>query len=91
MIKVKNLTGTSDNNPPIGYASWRAWWEAKTKRKFGICSCSDCRSSAQVGAHVQKVGSDNRWYIVPLCSPCNTGKKNQEFYVREEDLVAVNS
>lgn len=91
MTKVKNLNGTSDNTPPIGYSTWKAWWEAKTGRRFGTCSCYGCNSSAQVGAHVQKVGSDNRWYIVPLCSSCNTGRKNEEFYVQDADLVAVNS
>ena len=91
MTKVKNLNGTSDNTPPRGYSSWRAWWEAQTGRRFGTCSCSSCASSATVGAHVQKVGSDNKWYIVPLCSSCNVSKKNVEFYVRDADLVAVNS
>jgi hypothetical protein len=92
MIKVKNLNGTSDNTPPKGYTSWRSWWEAKKGRKFDTCSCSGCKSSATVGAHVQKASStDKSWYIVPLCSSCNKKPKSEEFEVREYDLVAVNS
>ena len=56
MTKVKNLNGTDDNKVPSGYKSWKDWWETKKKRKFGTCSCGDCSSDAEVGAHVQKVG-----------------------------------
>ena len=91
MTKVKNLNGTSDNLPPRGFSSWRSWWEAKTHRRFGTCSCYGCSSAAQVGAHVQKVFGGNEWYIVPLCSACNVGRKNVSFYVQDADLVRVNS
>ena len=91
MIKVKNLNGTSDNAPPAGYSSWKQWWEEKKGRKFGTCSCGDCNSSAEVGAHVQKAYStDLKWYIVPLRTGCNVGKKNVIFEVRENDLEPVN-
>lgn len=92
MTKVKNLNGTTDNKVPSGYSSWKEWWEKKTNRKFSDCSCGDCKKTADVGAHVQKAeGSDKKWYIVPLCTSCNTGKKNVVFEVRDNDLVAVNS
>ena len=90
MTKVKNLNGTDDNKVPSGYKSWKHWWETKKKRKFGTCSCGDCSSDAEVGAHVQKVGPSDRWYIVPLCISCNVGKKNVEFEVRDNDLEPVN-
>jgi hypothetical protein len=91
MTKVKNLNGTSDNKVPAGFNSWKDWWEKQTGRKFGNCSCNECGSSAEVGAHVQKSGAiDRKWYIVPLCNQCNVGKKNVEFYVKDNDLVAVN-
>jgi hypothetical protein len=90
MTLVKNLNGTTDNRPPYGFSSWKDWWEAKTGRRFGFCSCSSCSQRATVGAHVQKVGMDRKWYIVPLCGSCNTGKKNVQFYVADADLVAVN-
>lgn len=92
MTKVKNLNGTDDNNPASkGYSTWKEFWEDKTKRKFSDCSCGACKQLAKVGAHVQKnSGSDNKWYIVPLCISCNTGKKDKVFDVRDNDLVAVN-
>lgn len=93
MTKVKNLNGTSDNNPRSkGYATWKEFWEDKTKRKFSTCSCGECIATATVGAHVQKANSsDMKWYIVPLCNSCNVGKKGIVFEVRDNDLVAVNS
>lgn len=93
MTKVKNLNGTSDNDPKKkGYSSWKSFWEDKTGREFSSCSCSGCLESASVGAHVQKVSLDDRkWYIVPLCNSCNVSKKDEVFEVRNDDLVAVNS
>jgi hypothetical protein len=91
MTKVKNLNGTSDNKAPSGYTSWRNWWETKKNRKFSTCSCVDCIKNAEVGAHVQKVGPSDKWYIVPLCNSCNVGKKNLVFEVRDNDLEPVNS
>lgn len=92
MVKVKNLNGTSDNAAPKGYSSWKDFWEKNTGREFGTCSCKGCSNDAVHGSHVQKTDpTDRKWYIVPLCDQCNTGKKNTEFEVREYDLVAVNS
>ncbi|CAA7603141.1 Hypothetical protein DEACI_3964 [Acididesulfobacillus acetoxydans] len=91
MVKVKNLNGTGDNTPPGGYSSWKEWWESKKRRRFGICSCDDCSSRAEVGAHVQKVSSTDRsWYIVPLCVACNKKPKAEVFEVRGSDLEAAN-
>lgn len=91
MVKVKNLNGTSDNNPPSPYLTWKEWWEDKKGRKVGICSCEGCLNRAEVGAHVQKANvSDRKWYIVPLCTRCNVSKKNVEFSVNENDLEPVN-
>lgn len=89
MTKVKNLNGTSDNDPPYGYDSWKEFWEDKTGRSFGTCSCKGCDKVAVHGSHVQKVNGDGKWYIVPLCDTCNVGKKDIEFEVRDNDLVWV--
>ena len=93
MTKVKNLNGTSDNDPTKkGYSSWKEFWEEKKGKKFSSCSCSGCLKSASVGAHVQKDSlADRKWYIVPLCISCNVSKKDEVFEVRDNDLVAVNS
>ena len=88
MVKVKNLHNTSDRKPK-NYSTWKEFWEAKKCYWPDDCSASDCNASAEVGAHVKKVGSsDNSWYIVPLCSGCN--KRNDEFEVPEYRLVPVN-
>ncbi len=84
---VKNLHGTSDNNPPAGYSSWLSFWEDKTGRKAREC----CRCGSYnnlVGAHVQKVYGSKEWYIVPLCSACN--KTESEFDINIYDMVLVN-
>ncbi|MBD5416998.1 MAG: hypothetical protein HDR50_04930 [Desulfovibrio sp.] len=92
MVKVKNLKGTSDNPPPAGCSSWREFWEEKQVWPFETCSCKGCTRDAEHGAHVQKADStDRKWYIVPLCAKCNIGKKDTEFEVDEDDLVAVDS
>lgn len=85
---VRNINGTSDNKPD-NYDSWLAFWTAKTKRNAPLCSCNDCFSKSQVGAHVQEPGNNtsDKWYIVPLCKKCN--KKSDSFKVLTIDLVPV--
>jgi hypothetical protein len=91
MIEVKNLNGTTDNDPPEGYSTWKEFWEDKKEKDFSTCSCKDCSNDAEVGAHVKKANSsDNKWYIVPLCTSCNHKTKDEVFEVREYDLVPVN-
>lgn len=88
MVKVINLHNTGDRKPK-NYSTWKEFWKAEKGFWPGTCSASDCAESAEVGAHVKKVGSsDNRWYIVPLCSGCN--KRTDEFDVSENRLVPVN-
>lgn len=71
-MRVKNVNGSGRFSAPAGYRSWLDYWEKKTGSKAFFCSASNCFSSNLVGAHVQKANStDNRWYIIPLCSSCN--------------------
>ena len=92
MIKVKNVNGSGRYVSPAGYSTWLDYWEAHSGKTASRCSATDCHKlgrSNLVGAHVQKVyGSDNNWYIVPLCRGCNT--RIDEFYV-DETLVPVPS
>jgi len=85
---VRNIIGTTDNKPN-GYNSWLDFWHDKTKRLPSFCSCDDCSSSAEVGAHVQEPGNNtsDKWYIVPLCKKCN--KKSDSFKVLSINLVPV--
>lgn len=90
-VEVKNLHGTSDNTPngTDKNLSWKEWWEKRTQKRFGECSCSSCTNFADVGAHVKKTdSSDGKWYIVPLCYSCNA--KKEPFRVLKIDLVPVN-
>lgn len=91
-VYVKNLHGTSSEKykePPKGYTSWRAFWEKKIGRKFGLCSAIDCGEDAEVGGHVIKVGSSREWYIVPLCKEHNSYANDKEFCVMKDDLCPV--
>lgn len=78
MARVKNVLGSSRFAPPTGYSSWLDYWEKQTGEKKSICGASDCSEKGLVGAHVQKVGcNDKKWYITPLCKSCN--QRTDEF------------
>lgn len=68
-MKLTNINGTSDNTCEC--SSWLEHWKT-----FGglysvsMCAVEGCKEKAEVGAHVQKAGSDD-WYIVPLCKSHN--------------------
>ena len=97
-MKVKNLNGTSENNPkPVcNCKNWLEHWE-KNKYPKGDKQAGWCRAcrkkiehSKLNGAHVIKVGSDDQnRYIVPLCDSCH-GKANAEYEVNAVDLVSAN-
>jgi hypothetical protein len=88
-ILVKNINGTANRIPPVGYSSWLDFWEKKTGLKATKCNNVACSTTKDlVGAHVIKVNSvDQKWYIVPLCKACNA--KTDSFYVAGP-LVPVN-
>ena len=84
---VKNVIGSSRFVKPSGYASWLDYWKAITGKNPHFCSASGCIKTDLVGAHVQKAYStDQKWYIVPLCSSCNQRTDTFEVY---ETLVPV--
>ena len=97
-IPVKNIKGTGENARTIS-GSWLEFWERKTGRKADKCLAYDedvskdsskvyqCGSTrGLVGGHVKKVNStDDRWYILPICSSHN--QREDAYWAREEDLV----
>ena len=90
MTKVKNVNGSSRFPAPRGYNSWLEYWEKQTGQRKFTCGAAGCRKTDLVGAHVQKVDSqDKKWYIVPLCKSCN--KKDKPFNVDDDMLVPVPS
>lgn len=90
MTKVRNLNGTGSErykNPPSGYKSWLDFWEKKAEENAG--ECGHCGEKADLGAHVKKAtGTDNSWYIVPLCAKCNK-KPSEEAFDVYETLIPV--
>jgi len=74
-MKVYNINGTSDNTCRCG--SWLEHWKNFSKQSLpDYCPEKNCLKKPEVGAHVQKEGYDNSWYIIPLCKTHNseTGK-----------------
>ena len=99
-MKVKNLNGTSENNPsPVcNCKNWldhwennRVWSDGKKYRAVRCRGCNKDFNHDQLnGAHVIKVGStDQNHYIIPLCDSCH-GKINEEYDVDKDDLVSAN-
>lgn len=89
MALVKNINGSSDNNPPDGFDSWKEYWESRKGRRFSRCSNLSCSSAAEVGAHVKKAFGTNEWYIVPLCNSCNNPSNTDAFEVNASDLLRI--
>lgn len=83
MTKVKNINGSGFyHGIPAGYTSWLDYWEKTTGKKATKCGACG-KTTNLVGAHVKKVyGSDDHYYITPLCSGCN--QRTDEFYVDTE-------
>ena len=87
-MRVKNLNGTSQRTCKCG--SWLKHWENFGGCVTTICSVVNCGEIAEVGGHVQKIGNDNRWYIIPLCKSCNN-KKGEELEIYDDiKLVSAN-
>lgn len=90
-MRVKNIKGTSDRTPPPPYQnlSWKDFYAVKRGREYIFCACKDCMNLVEVGAHVIKadVGTDDKWYIVPLCKTCNN--RTDIFEVDSDDLVSI--
>lgn len=67
-MKVRNINGTSDNDCKCG--SWIQHWENFSGATVMFCSEKNCTNTDLLGAHVQKMYS-NDWYIIPLCQKHN--------------------
>jgi len=87
-IFVKNLNRDPNNSKCCG--TWIAHWKKYKGPHYSLCRGCGKRSSDLVGGHVIKVGNgtDDQWYIVPLCHSCN-GIVDGVFHVEVSDLVWV--
>ena len=89
-IKVKNLNGTADNNPPYGYSSWKDYWIMVKGYWPSCCAVYGCTSIPTVAAHVKIVDSlDNDWYLVPMCYYHNN-QRGEMLLVDDRYLVKAN-
>lgn len=65
-MKIRNINGTTDT--PCSCGSWLAHWKKFSGQSMDYCQAIGCLNRELVGAHVQTGGgSDQRWYIYPLC------------------------
>lgn len=94
-VRVRNIKGTSDENPPKGFESWIAYWEFKMKREIpNKCKCPGCNKFCDKkdieGCHVERI-SYNMFiegrYIMPLCKQCN--HRSDTFDINPTLLVDV--
>ena len=84
-MRVKNINGTSDNTCKCG--SWLLHWIkfSSSNRIPTCCAEASCINTKQLlGAHVQKDGSDQKWYIIPLCAKHNTQKDAMDVKIGTE-------
>ena len=72
-MKIQNINGTSQNNCICG--SWLRHWEKFSDQIVPHCPAPGCYRTDLLGAHAQKAyGSDDKWYIYPLCGAHNQSK-----------------
>lgn len=89
-MKIKNISGTSQNDCPCG--TWIKHWEKFSGQTTPFCQVNGCVNRNPVGAHVQKGGTstDQNWYIYPLCKAHNN-KDSGELDVSDSyELVRAN-
>lgn len=96
-LLVEHMSDSSKYEPRTD-ATWKDYWERKTKRSFPSqrTECACCGELTEpkdfVGSHVVNVNNRRIRYIYPLCAKCNDtygkGKrKSPKFYVNVDDCV----
>jgi hypothetical protein len=76
-VRIKNINGTSQTTCVCG--SWLQHWKNFSKQSVTYCPASGCLNTDLVGAHVQRAsGSDDKWYIFPLCKAHNVSSGELE-------------
>lgn len=77
MVKVINISVTIIYNCSCG--SWLKHWEKFSFKKNPCCAVNGCNTLASLGAHIQKLGSDDETvYIVPVCYQHNGNNSKLE-------------
>jgi hypothetical protein len=76
-MKIKNIAGTSQATCRCG--SWlNHWLKYSGWPSVEGCSVKYCTNKDIVGAHVQEIGGDGTWRILPLCAKCNAADEELE-------------
>lgn len=82
---VKNISGTSDNTLQCDCDSWLEHWESNAGESLIRCFADNCLKPVEVGAHVQKFGSEDRsWYIIPFCRGHNAISPETEIKLKKD-------
>ena len=89
-MKVKNINAVRIDSCNCG--SWLEHWKRYSFQPLSIfCAVLDCVQKPEVGALVQKDGSDdNGWYTVPLCNAHNNQYGASSYISENVQLVSVN-
>lgn len=96
-IMVKHMNESSKYKP-IGFNSWRDFWESKMHTisfpsQVEKCACceEDTQPNEFVGAHIMQIDTD-KMFIYPLCQTCNSkygkGKTDSPIFEVKKSLCA---
>ena len=73
--EVRNIHGTARCRSR--YHSWKEFWIQRSGRNWpNECRIAWCTTAATDGTHVNVRGRQ-RYYILPTCHHCNTGRRDQ--------------
>lgn len=87
----QNKQGTADR-PYCSCGSRKDHWEKQTYRRFPVfCCVFGCFNSAEVGAHIYRIGSSGTEYIAPFCKEHNIYHPYDKFTLElNTELVEAN-
>ena len=87
-MRVKNMIDTTTHTCKC--VSWLAHWiEYSGESLPKKCQVVGCNEKPEVGAHVQKVDSDDgKWYIIPFCKNHNN-KRGETFDIENAKNLSL--
>lgn len=91
-MRVKNIHNLEKHSfsiydLPKEFLTWRAYWEAKTGRRFGQCSCIECEKEAEFAARIVSCAKEGSYYLVPLCHLHYI--RSIEFVINKADVLII--
>ncbi len=86
--RVKNIPNTKDRTCHCD--SWLSHWELFSEELADKCVAFGCSKDAALGAHVKKIGKDNKEYIIPFCDRHNQLEDEEISLVKDVKFVSAN-